>query len=1037
MNGRGPEEALPPGLTLHAPGTPLTQAQEIKQHGSDPVIADHQWLKKIGGGSYGAVWLARNVMGTYRAVKVVYRHTFGDTAHFEREYKGLQKFEPISRSHEGLVDILQIGRDDEAGYFYYVMELADDAALPRESEDGRCKIECRQDAAVPLDPQSSSIIHHPSDYIPRTLRADLKARGRLPLDECIQLGLSLSSALEHLHQHGLVHRDIKPSNIIFVCGVPKLADIGLVTAIDEAHSMVGTVGYIPPEGPGTPQADLYSVGKVLYEVCLGKDRQEFPQLPPDLQSHPEYRGLLELNDIILKACATAPRERYQSAQEMFADLALLKGGKSVRRLRMIERRLKVTTRIGLVTAGLLVVAAVAYLFAVSQTRQTERERANTARLLYAADMNVAQQALEAGNLVRATALLESHRPKPGRDDLRGFEWYYLKKLCRGDEAYMFHGHTQAVQSVAISPEGKLLASASDDQTIQIWDLSARTNVVTLRGHRGAVNAVAFSTDGTLLASGGADKSVKLWEVARWAVVGDLTNHQGAVTTLAFSPDGKLLAAGTEGTGAKLWNISRREIVLQTEGKEGAARLVAISPDGELLATGGTDWSVTLWDLSTTKAVTNLYDQPGFTWGMTFSPDSKILATTKSDCVLLWDVPKRRLLDKLRGHSGEVHPVVFSPDGSKLGSGSEDTTVRMWDFATRQSIRNLKGHSRLVTALAFCFDGTSLLSSSADHTLRLWDLRTNNEPDILRGHIDGVNAVAFSPDDKMLASAGIDRTVKLWDVSSGTNLATLTGHTGPVTAVTFSSDGNTLCSCSLDQTIRFWNVRERQQVALLQCPTELASLALSADGRTLVSGSGWWDDLNSPSNLRFWDIRSRRLMASVSGATGMVHVLAFAPDATTLAVGLLGDTSLELLDVTSKQVVFSSTNLGERFAFSPEGRTMAVQDSTDWDRIALLDLGTGRTTAKFETQGNTMRWMAMSPDGRTLAVSYADASIKLCNVATGRVVVTLRGHEGFCPHLAFSHDGQTLASAGNDKTVRLWRAPRIEAALVVTEASASR
>src|SRR5437773_6496420 len=256
-------------------------------------IPDHELLRCIGRGSYGEVWLARNMMGVHRAVKIVHRKTFADERPFQRELSGIRKFEPISRSHEGFVDVLQVGINEPQGYFYYVMELGDD-----------------QTAGQHIDPES---------YSPKTLAKELLSRWRLSFQECLQLGLALSQALAELHKHDLVHRDVKPSNIIFVNGVPKLADIGLVAEVSEARSYVGTEGFIPPEGPGAPQADVFGLGKVLYEASTGMDRQDFPELPTNWDLSPDHDGLLELNEVILKACKPEPAKRYQSAWEMHAD----------------------------------------------------------------------------------------------------------------------------------------------------------------------------------------------------------------------------------------------------------------------------------------------------------------------------------------------------------------------------------------------------------------------------------------------------------------------------------------------------------------------------------------------------------------------------------------------------------------------------------------------------------------------------------------------------------------------------------------------
>jgi serine/threonine protein kinase/formylglycine-generating enzyme required for sulfatase activity len=289
-----------------------------------PIIPDHELLRVIGRGAYGEIWLARTVTGALRAVKIVYRSTFESERSFLREFEGMSAFEPISRGHAGFIDILHVGRTND--YLYYSMELADDHLAGREIDI--------------------------ASYEPRTLKSDLGRQKRLSADESIRLGVSLTEALEALHARGLSHRDIKPSNIIFTEGVPKLADIGLVAASGQ-QSFVGTEGYVPPEGPGTPQADVYSLGKLLYETCTGKDRLDFPEIDSQLSQRPDREQLLQLNNVLVKACANDPKKRYESAAEMHRDLRALERG---------ERPEKSRTKVLLATIAILAIAGAAVWF---------------------------------------------------------------------------------------------------------------------------------------------------------------------------------------------------------------------------------------------------------------------------------------------------------------------------------------------------------------------------------------------------------------------------------------------------------------------------------------------------------------------------------------------------------------------------------------------------------------------------------------------------------------------------------------------------
>ena len=291
--------------------------------------SDYQILHLIGRGAYGEVFLAKDRQGKYRAVKVIFRESFDHDRPFEREYEGIRRFEIISRSYPDQIQIFAVGRRQEPQQFYYIMELADD------QEHGR-------------DIQ-------PDTYVPKTLRSELKRLGRLAAADCITLGLKLAGTMQSLHENSLIHRDIKPANIIFVNGQPKLADIGLVTDAERSVSHVGTEGFIPPEGPGSVQADIYSLGKVLYEMSTGRDRMDFPELPANFAELPDREVLLEINAVVAKACEPDSQKRYRNAGELIDDLRYLQAGKSVRYRRITRYRLFALAMTGLLTAvcGLL------------------------------------------------------------------------------------------------------------------------------------------------------------------------------------------------------------------------------------------------------------------------------------------------------------------------------------------------------------------------------------------------------------------------------------------------------------------------------------------------------------------------------------------------------------------------------------------------------------------------------------------------------------------------------------------------------------
>ncbi|MFH8350545.1 hypothetical protein [Streptomyces sp. NPDC018045] len=695
----------------------------------------------------------------------------------------------------------------------------------------------------------------------------------------------------------------------------------------------------------------------------------------DLFASPRHRAhLTPLEDAFLQASLGAAQRQTRRTRQLIAALSTL-----------------------------LVLALAATTFAVQKAFDADAQR----RLAVSRELAARAEAMTGQHPEAAMLLaLQGYRQAPTVEArsslLSSYAGYYANQLT---------GHTDVVDGVAFSPDGRTLATASYDHSVKIWDTRSHRLIATLTGHTDSVNDLAFSPDGRVLATAGNDRSIKLWDTRTYRTTATLTGHTNMVEGVAFSPDGRTLASASSDRTTRLWNVTSHRMTATLAGQDEAVMRVAFSPDGRTLATAGGERTTRLWDVASHRMTATLAGRNEAVMRVAFSPDGRTLATASSDRgVTLWDTRSHRQSAALTGHTQMVQDVAFSPDGRVLATASSDRSARLWDLRTHRPLAAFTGNGA-VHGVAFSPDGRVLATAGQDHTVHLWNTASHRKITVLTGRSGIATSTAFADGSGAQAAFDYLRGVARWTPKApGPAMPRI--HSSPLEGAT-TADGRILATADKDGTVRLWNMLAGRQTTTLRGPPGvIRSMAFSGDNRTLIT-------CGADGTIRRWDLATSRTTATLTGAPGTTTAVAVSPDGRTVATaGIGGTTRLWAVDSHRMSATLKSHSYAiAALAFSPDGRTLATAGTDSTTR--LWATASHRRLATLTGHTNALSALAFSPDGRTLATAGTDHTARLWDLRSRQTTAVLTGHTDAVLKVMFSPDGRTLATRGQNGTARLW------------------
>lgn len=973
-------------------------------------LGAYRVIRELGRGGMATVYLGERADDLYEkkvAIKLLDRAwSWAETEHrFQQERQILARLE-----HPNIARLVDAGVSDE-GLSYLVMEYV----------------------------EGKPIHQYCSEHF-------LTLSGRL------RLFLKVCDAVASAHRNLVIHRDLKPSNILVTSeGEPKLLDFGIAKLLEsnEWHTQTGlermTPQYASPEqvngGTVTTVSDVYSLGVLLYQMLTDRLPYRADALTPlqvsravvedePLRPRTLNPGLPgDLEAIVLKTLRKEPEHRYSSVDGMREEIERYLAGHPVNARRhtlsyragkFVRRHTAVVIAGALLAAILVVNAGVA----MRNARFARLEADRNERLLYTAYITAAAEAWEGGDSPRAHDRLEVCKPRPGRAELRNFEWYLLWNLTH-PHSFHLSGMSRILRGpLVFSPFNRLIASATEGNAVEVFGAGGRL-LRSLAGHSDKVDAVAFSRSGSVLATGGRDKAVILWEAATGRMLQSLRNHSSWIRAVRFSPEGRQLITLEYIGDIKLWDWESGRLLRRLQGSGGRCEVVDFSPDGKLLAGGSASGRVVLWNTNSGRELGLLSGGSTSIRSLEFSPDGRHLATASaSGTIQVWDVSRRLLLLSLNRHAGRVESLAYAPDGRRFASigGGQ---VLLWNAANGQVLAEFMGSGTLQGSLAFSPSGNTLVASGWGHSVREWDVEQSAALQTLSGLRNRTEHASFSPDGRTFLTSSRGGGLGFWDTATGR----LVGHLPVRSRFAVVSPNNKLMAVGVtDGGVLLYSFPPGKE-PIRELNTNfhrVISASFSPDNRLLAVRG------DHPV-AQVWDLGSNQLAANlphdervksvvfVDGGQEfdvVVTCLSFSPDGETLATGSQ-DGLLRLWTQAGTQFPMLQAHEGSVNAISFASPTRMVTGGQD-GLIKIWDLLTGTVVLTYKRQLPYVSRLAVSRDAKRL-VSMSDHNLKIWELETGIDLLSLKPDVRQVQTLAFSPDGLCLAAAGLDGDVRIWRA----------------